>query len=378
VSGGSNLFSFAVDAKTGQPLAPMRQRTQWTDVDVSSLTRDVTGRRIAFLRDDTNIGLVVGGLADRDRQLVRPHRVSSRASNERPTAFTADGRSLISTSDRGGHLDVYRRPVATSAGDSVTPDEGDATAARPLFTTSEGKLFPEATPDGKSILYWTFPSVQAESASFPSLVRASIDDPSAAPVQLLQAKTASELGAHFGQSLPVRVRCPRDRAAPCILSERIGEDLVFVTLDVSDSPRRGRAKPAMTIAHPTYGSLHWNLSPDGKTISIPRDDAGVDLWSIGGGVPPTAPSTTLDVVEGCPVLCAYWNADATALFATVTCSDEHSALYVRPLTGGPKSARLLWDASPDVIFEAITSPDDAHLAVGVKSEDVNVWALEGL
>jgi serine/threonine-protein kinase len=368
---GANLWSVRLDGATGRALEPPRQRTRWIGTSAWHLSADRDGKRIAFLRFETQTDVFVGGLADRDHRLAAPRRLTLSERNERPSGWTADGREVLFFSDRAGNFDLFRQPL-------------DAILASPIASTEAWETMAQLTPDGASALFWRFPPVSPGEAVRPDLFRAPLTAGGGAEgvagVRVLSALATSLVGA-AGRPQPweMRVRCPRrgGARASCVLSEKLGDELVFTRLD----PEKGRGDAVLRLPKPSAAAFLWELSPDGATIAIPTVNGPVQLWSIGGPPTalPTAPSRSLDVLAGCDPITASWNATGTGLFVTVECeADSRFEIDFRGLDEPPGSARRLWCASPSLVLETVASPDGKHLAIAVKSYDDDVWMIDGL
>ena len=361
---GANLWSVPVDVATGKTTSAPRQRTRWVGTNAWALSADSSGKRVAFLRFETQTDVYVGALVDHDRRLEAPRRLTLTERNERPSGWTKDSREVLFFSDRAGNFDLFRQPL-------------DSTAASPLASTDAWETMPELAPDGATLLFWRFAAVSPGEGVRPDLFRAPLAGGTAERV--LSANAISHPGSP-GRPQPweMRVRCPQRGTLGCVLSEMLDGVLVFTRLDLLDA-RDGRGRVVLRLPKPSAADYLWELSPDGAFLAIPTVNGPVNVWAIDGATPPSAPARALDVLEGCDPITASWNAGGTGLFVTVECeADGRFELDYRALDGAKGSARKLWSASPSLILETVASPDGKNLAIAVKSYDDDVWMIDGL
>jgi hypothetical protein len=293
-----------------------------------------------------------------------PRRLTLSDRNERPSAWSRDGRGVYYFSDANGNFDVFFQPIDGGAPLAV--------AAEPDWETSS-----QVAPDGANLLYWRFPVVVAGEAVHPEIVRRPINEAprqgsaidGGAPEHVLTAESvAHPAGAGRPPPWEMRMRCAKSAGGSCILSERIGDAQVFTAFD----PVRGRGREAFRIAHPTAASTIWDVSPDGTRLAIPRANGPILIQPILG----RAGQTTEVSVPGCDPIAPAWSADGEGLFVYVDCNADYPPyrLYYVGLDG---SATLLWKDPALFILEAEPSPDGAHLAIAVRHSDDDVWMLDG-
>lgn len=351
---GSSLWSVAVDASTGAATGSPRALTSWVGVGAAALSADRSASRIAFIRFEEQADVYVGALSDGGRKLGPPRRLTLTNRNERPSAWTRDGRSVYFFSDASGNFDILLQDLAGGP-------------ARPFAADAEWETSAQLTPDGRSLLYWRFPAVASDEAVNPEIVRRPVEG--GPPVHVATARTlAHPAGAGRPAPWETRMRCPKVAAAPCILSEQLGEDLVFSELD----PVRGRGDEVRR-QHATMSATFWDVSPDGARLAIPRSYGPIVVQPLARGAAPLE----LPVAAGCDPLTPTWSADGKGLFVNVDCDTDDSPfrLYYVGLDG---KTTLLWKDPSLYVLEAEPSPDGEHLAVAVKTSHDDVWMLDGV
>jgi Tol biopolymer transport system component len=351
---GSNLWSVPVDPRTGAATAEPRAITSWVGVGAAALTADRAMSRIVFIRFEAQADVYVGALADGGRTLMTPQRLTLSDRNERPSAWSRDGRGVYFFSDASGNFDILYQEVAGGA-------------PRPFANDAEWETLSQLSPDGRSLLYWRFPAVVSDQAIRPEIARRPVDGGPASHVLTAEA-LAHPAGAGRPSPWETRMRCPSVAGAPCILSEQHGEVLVFTAFD----PEHGRGKEVYRVEHPTAASNIWDVSPDGTRLAIPRANGPILIQPIRGGGAPSEVS-----IAGCDPVTPAWSADGKGLFVSVDCNadDAPFRLYHVTLDG---RASLLWKDPSLYILEPVPSPDGQRLAIAVKHSDDDVWVLDGV
>jgi predicted Ser/Thr protein kinase len=347
---GSNLYAVAVDAKTGAARSAPRAITSWVGTSASVLSASAAGGRVAFVRFELQADVFIGDLVDGGRHITTPRRLTLTDRNERPSAWSRDGRGVYFFSDRNGNFDLFFQEI-------------NGAPARTIASDDAWETLPQLTPDGASLLYWRFPAVKAGEAVRPDLFRSPRDG--GAAVRVLTTNAVSHpAGAGRPQPWEMRFRCPRAPSSACVMSERDGEALVFTTID----PVLGRGAEILRIAKPTAASNLWDVSPDGTRLAIPTANGPVRIY------PRAGEPTDVVIAPDCDPLVPAWSADGEGLYVSVECASEPPfRLYYRSLHG---ESSLVWQDPPNYILEPEPSPDGAHLAIATKRTDNDVWMVE--
>jgi serine/threonine protein kinase/Tol biopolymer transport system component len=356
---GSSLWSVTIDESTGAMTSAPHSLTSWVGVGAAGLSADRRTSRIAFIRFEVQSDVYVGALSRRGRQLDEPRRLTLTDRNERPSAWSRDGRGVYFFSDATGNFDVFFQEIAGGA------------PPRPVAQSADWETSSQVSPDGEYLLYWRFLAVTSTEGVHPEIVRLPVAG--GAPVHLLTAETLAH-PAGTGRPAPweMRMRCPRVASAPCVLSEQQGSVLVFRALD----PERGlgaelHREPA------TMSAMLWDVSPDGTRLAIPRSYGPIVIQPLPGSGARGGARIEVRVPAGCDPLTPAWSADGRGLFVNVDCDENDSPfrLYYLGLDG---EASLLWKDRALDVLEAEPSPDGQHLAIAVKQSHDDVWMLDGL
>ena len=352
---GSNLYRVAVDAVTGVPHGAPRALTSWVGTSASVLSASASGKRVAFVRFELQADVFVGDLSERNARLSRPRRLTLTDRNERPSAWSRDGKSVFFFSDRSGNFDVFQQDIAGGPARAVVADDAWET-------------LPQVTPAGDALLYWRFPPVRAGEAVRPDLYRVALAGGQS--FRLLATNAVSHpAGVGRPQPWEMRLRCPRAAGMPCLMSEREGDALVFSEVD----PVKGRGDALMRVPHPTAASSLWDVSPDGTRVAIPTANGPIGIHAV-RAASPLDQVASVSLPPGCDPLVPAWSADGEGLFVSAECASEPPfRLYFVGLHG---AASLLWQDPPNYLLEPEPSPDGAHLAIAVKRSDNDVWMFD--
>jgi Tol biopolymer transport system component len=346
----SNLWEIRYSAETGKPKGTARRLTQWAGFRFYDLKATADGKTVAFMNLHSESDVYIGELADSGATLKTPQRLTLDELWDWPTGWTPDSKAVFFYSDfGGGTFDVYRQGL-----DQHTPDK--------ITSGTDDKWAPELSPDGKWILYVSWPKATNPSDLPPGkLMRIS---PSGGPAEFVtDIKGHPYVGTNQG-GIP-SFRCPAHPGADCVLAERgEGKQIVFTALD----PNAGR-KGEITkfTGDPDYAS--WDLSPDGSRIAITIYDyktADVQVMPVKGGNP--------EKFSGLPwtqLMAAAWAADGKSLYISSDSSRGTSVIHLVPGV----EPKLLWKTVWDV-YQITPSPDGHYLALGPQIYDANSWIIQ--
>jgi hypothetical protein len=272
-----------------------------------------------------------------------------------PTGWSRDSRSVLFTSDRGGHLDILRQDVDSPVPLAIVDGEEERRDAR--FSS-----------DGRWILYLTAPEQKGQTAEG-RLMRVAPGGGLPRQVLFVAGYPPPTRAAAAGTAPGARVsNYPRFRcaAAPrslCVLSETTRNEVIFTAFD----PVEGRKVELARVGAPLPDS--WDLSPDGQWIAwVPFWSSQIQLLSLAGRPPRNILAPGWSNLQ-----CLAWAADGKALFATAWASKNPPVLRIS-LTGEVKVAHegLLHVANP------VPSPDGRSLAFGENTMESNLWVIRNL
>ena len=223
----SDVWALSVDSRGVPAGKPVRiTNTAGFVVEQTSVSRD--GKRLAVLSLRYPLSIFIGGLSKTGDTLEQPVRLTT--DNGWPKGWTQDGQTLFYLSERGSPS-LFKRRMSS-----------DSTE---LFASGQESYgFVSPSPDGTWLL------VTASKGDPPRRVLLRIPISGGAPETVLIPS---------GEAY---VACAPSESRICVLSELIGKQLVFSTVD----PARGRLEE-LTRTSPE-STVAWSLSPDGARIAM--------------------------------------------------------------------------------------------------------------
>ncbi len=342
-SNDCNLWQIGVD-HSGMPTGKPQRITQWAGSLLYGLSVSADGKRLAVLKSTYQEQVYLGELTAGGTHLNPPRPLTHDESNDFPTAWTADSKTLLLTSDRSGEFGLFKQVIGQ---DTVEP-----VVAGSQHKTGGGKL----SADGAWILYREFPKVIQPSTPIP-LMRIPVGG--GVPQLVLESRNSHGFW------------CARAPASLCAVLEASPDQKLF-TLTAFD-PLKGRGKVLKTIPTDPSSAYTSALSPDGSTFAISRTreaEIHIRLLSLSGG------SDGEFTVKGWPNLAdsLEWSPDGKGLYCVSRSPQGKTLLYV-DLKG---IARPLWQHKGwGGETWAVPSPDGRFLAIATGILTGNVWMLEG-
>jgi Tol biopolymer transport system component/DNA-binding winged helix-turn-helix (wHTH) protein len=333
-----NYWELPLNERTGMATNRPKRLTNWGGFCPISTSVTADSQKLAFL---TWIGHTSIYIADSESNFVpvtNQRRFGSSESYDTPLDWTADSKEIIFSSNRDGHIGIFRQSL-----------NGD-TAER-LVTGSYDWADAQISPDGLSLLYTA--GRQEESWAPMKITRISLTGGSSE--MILTARPLSEF------------RCAKSPANICVLSER-SEDrkqFIFTAFD----PLQGRgAELARVDIHSEAKKLHWDLSPDGTRLSFTRTpNDPIEILSLNTNTTETIHVKGWDNLESLD-----WTADGTGFFIA---GGVHGGMVLLHVDLQGKATVLLRNRGDAAVF-AIPSPDGRHLAIQDMRIDGNIWTLE--
>jgi len=326
----SNLWQARI-APDGRPQGKPQKITNRAGFSFWDLSLTADGKRLAFVKSGSQGDVYVGQLDRRTMQLQEPRRLTLDDHNDWPAAWTEDGKQVLFYSDRNGNFDIFRQAAGSSLPEEVVGGPDDKTEPQ---LSSAGWL-----------LYW-----DSEHAGGQMRLMAA-KAAGATPVKILEAP----LGSVF--------HCARSKNI-CALSEpAAGEkQMMFTQFDLETGARREVFRlPGMPEAMPA-----WALAADGAGIAVAMiGELGTQLR-----IQPLASGKSRDfIIKGRTVTgITAWG---TGWLLTGASLRGNELLYLNE----KGETRELWKSS-SVLSRPVVSPDGSRVAIGVSSQDSNVWVLE--
>jgi Tol biopolymer transport system component len=348
----SNLWELRYDEETGKPKGAPRRLTDWTGFYFGNPELTADGSRFVFLNGRSQSDVYLGELADGGNELKNPERLTLDDRVDWPGGWSSDSKTVLLYSDLNGNLDIYKQGV------------NDHNAS-PIVTSTEEKWAPQASPDGKWVLYMQWPHAAAGAAvTSGKLMRSPATGGPAEPVMDVKGHPSVFAGSDPTNSIGgfPSFRCAA-HASTCVLAEADDKQVVFTAFD----PVQGRkAELAKVAIDPDLAS--WDLSPDGSRVALGLFDhkaADIQIVPLAGGA-----TQKLSAMPWTQLATLAWAADGKSLFLASASSRGTTVMHT-DLTG--KSKVLIkpkWD-----IFSLVPSPDGHYLAFGPVISNANAWTI---
>jgi len=333
--GNSNLWEIGIDNHAGTPIGKTKRITSGGGSFIRRMNVSADGKRLALLKLTDQWQTFLGELAAGGTRLKLAHRLTNNDADERPTGWTADSKTVLLTSNRGGTGGIYKQGINQETSETVITGQG---------LDPYGRL----SPDAGWILFID---------PLQHMMRIPVSG--GVPQLVLEARN----GADF--------RCARAPANLCVIFETSQDEKQFMV--TAFDPVKGRGRVLRTVENgPPHPYGKGELSPDGSMLAISRTDEAeihLRLLSLSGG------SDREITLKGWPNITGLdWSPDGKGLYCGSASSQGGTLLYV-DLQG---SARVLWQyKGGGRLIHGAPSPDGRYLAIGVQVTNSNVWMLEG-
>jgi eukaryotic-like serine/threonine-protein kinase len=116
-----NLWSIAVNPRTGKALGDVHRITSWSDVNPASIRVSGDGTRLAVAKRRSRINIFIAEFANNGTRLDSARQVTASESNDLPCAWTADGESIVFLSDRTGKWLFYKQRFGQDTAETLMP-----------------------------------------------------------------------------------------------------------------------------------------------------------------------------------------------------------------------------------------------------------------
>jgi eukaryotic-like serine/threonine-protein kinase len=339
-----NLWAVRVNATTGRQESKLERLTNWTGAcePFLSVTRD--GQRMAVQKSSWKSTTLVAELGPNAAPVKAPERLTVSESIDTPSAWTADSKEVLFSSDRNGPVQIFRQALGSDNAELVS-----FKFPNPQFCC--------VSPDGKWLLIFT----TADSSNLMSELRRM-------PVN--GGPSESVLTARNGQDNVAR--CAVAPASLCALAEGTPDhkQLIFTAFD----PVKGRGSELLRMDIDPGAVYSWGVSPDGTRIAVLNPGEGrVHILHLDGRPKEEiAPKnfTFGDALD--------WAADGKGLFVDSPTA-KGTALSYLDLHG---NTHVVWEETTSVGARGIETPwgipsrDGKHLAINGIYASSNVWLLE--
>lgn len=328
-----NLWELGVDVHTGTPLGAPRRLTNWVGTCAENLSATADGKTIAFQQWTGHSGIYVANVSPDRTHITVPVRLTVSESQNVPTAWTADGTSVIFKSSFNGETEIRKQRLDRETPEPMVTGVGDVFDHTPL------------SPDGSWILY----DAQRSPGADNQLMRSPFGGGQAQVVL-----TGGDRG----------VRCTRSPSALCVMAEGgMGPSFTFSRFD----PVKGRGSELAKIEVDPESDFFWDLSPDGRRIAVLEGLSGrIHILSLTGEAVREINTKGLESTQF-----INWAADGKAVFVSRPTHRGFELLRV-DLTG---KSEVLWEERGGLGTSALASPDGKHLAIRGWSMTSNFWTM---
>jgi len=343
-SAGSSLWSIEVDEETGIPVGPSRKIRSWPEFQGDSLSASRDGTRIAIAKMQSRTDVYVGELTGAGSAAGELRKLTRLGSQDEPLGWLSTD-ELVFESDRFGKSQVYRRNLESGA------------VPEPFAELPEdGRMF-TLGPNGDWIFWDNWLKDDDGEVIGAEVMRRAF---AGGPAERVYTARGGEFDVeHF------QLECSASGAVDCLLSEKLGQDLVFFLFD----PVEGKGRE--------YGRLNldgdelsnpWALSSDGKRIALPFTNKSIVLYDF------DLREQREVEVSGMRYL-AYlgWLPGRSALVVTGNSAESQTfAFGILDLDG---FFAPLWTSASTFFGLPIPSPDGRFVAVDGTAISSEIWLL---
>ena len=340
-----NIWSVRVNPRTGSAAGKSEKLTNWFEFVPWYLSASHDGSRLAMTKAFDWWDVYVAELTGKAAQMSLPKRLSTGKSNDSPSGWSHDNRSLLFDSNRNQRGRIFRQQLDQNSAELLIPGSTD-------LELSDAEL----SPDGAWILYW---------ASKPSALSGQ------RPVALMKIPSSGGISQTvLNSSMPPMTNfvCPINPAVSCVVGRAEHGQFALYAVDLAHGLGRELARTKMGDAD----DLNLAISSDGARAAISSEDQ----------LPGTirfmdfAKGTERDLVlpRGVAVDALAWAADGKSLFASVPNGFINGSKLVEIKLDG--TTRTLWDFGEHQIAALVPSSDGRYLAFALRTFENNVWLLD--
>lgn len=352
----ANLWDIRIDPVTGKPEGQPRRLTNWSGFAFVDPTISANGEEFAFLNEHDQSDVMVGQLEKGGNTLVDPTRLTLSDRIDWPGGWSRDNQNVLFYSDRSGEFDLYRQALSNRT-------------AQAINTTPAEKRMPQVSPDGKWIVYISWPERKDLSAPPEGhIMRMPVSGGPPTPVFAVKGYADYYPPGFVRHNLLgyPSFRCPSIAGALCVLAEHdhAKKEIVFTRFD----PVAGKKKVVARVPMPVDS---WVLSPDGSEIATTHysyQKSVIRITPVDGGK-----RREVDVKGWIRLMSIGWGADGKSLFATSDSSRGSMLLHID--MNGDAHGLL---RNGDDFYLPTASPDGRHLAFGALVSNANAWVVSHL
>jgi Tol biopolymer transport system component/DNA-binding winged helix-turn-helix (wHTH) protein len=337
----SNLWVQQVDVRAGKLVGEPKRLTTGPDVK-TGLSLSANGKRLTFLRWNGEPHIYISEVEAGPDRLSPPRRLSLEEGRNFPYTWTADGKSLVFTSDRDGRFHLFRQAIDQSAPDLLVDGKDVVLEAR-------------LNPDGSELLYLVAPDAD-DAAGQLHLMRMPVNG--GTPQLVLQEPEIEN------------IQCARMPSTLCLFSRNELHAIRFFSFDAVTGTKRELKQ----FTRSSELKFNWTLSSDGSMLALAPWRQGqaagqIQIFSIGTG------KERILTLNGWTTIASIdWAADSRSIWVSASDLSGTQTLLKVDLQG--KAIPMLQDTQRHMGW-AIPSPDGRRVAIWQASGSSNVWSLQG-
>ncbi len=286
------------------------------------------GRKASLIRASSQNDVYVGEIGPKGLLKGEPRRFTFDERNDRPTAWTRDGKYILFSSDRNGNDDIFRQAI-----DSDTPQL--------VVGGPERQTSPKLSPDGKSVVYAAMPHTPGVGAPKVMVV----------PLEGGTPRLVAEIHGY------VNFRC---FAAGCIVEYNQGPERITARLDL----RTGRGEEL--FRRPREGT-DLTVAPNGREMAY-AERGRIHVLTTEG-----KPIREIEVRGARLRNALAWAVDGKGFYTGAEMVSTGAVLAYIDMSG---QATVIWKQSGSQRVWGIPSPDGKYLAMQGATRDSNVWLME--
>ena len=334
----TNIWKIPVDSSGTKAQGRPQRITAWAGLTLTDLSISADGKQLAFVNAGYRNDLYVTPLEGRN-SLAAPRRLSLEGSNNIPSAWMPDSKSLFFYSDRNGTWHIFTQDLQNQIAQDFMVGPGQQTD-------------PQISPDGSWVLYWDYPREEGPETATIRLLRVPIKG--GAPSEVLEASRGSSF------------RCGV-KSATCILGEmdRNAGKFAFRRFD----PARGEKTELAKIAADPEASPVWALSRDGSRVAVLNLDEQADSFHLVGLEDGSIRRIAADSSQRLSGI--TWAADDKSWFVSSSSIRGAAIFQVSPDGKFTK----LWTNTSTMEWP-LASPDGKNLAFTISTFISNAWMID--
>jgi DNA-binding winged helix-turn-helix (wHTH) protein/Tol biopolymer transport system component len=333
-----NYWMTPLDEQTGTPIGQPKQLTNWSGFCPLYASTTGDGRKLAFLKRYSHSTIQTAEVSEGGKRIGNLRGIALNEGLNNPLDWTADGKEVIYSSNRNGHMEIFKQAV-----------EGDT--ARSLVAGQYDWVEARLSPDGAWLIYM-----------------AETDEGAKGPNKLLRMPIA---GGAFTQILTVlpysEFRCSRSPSTLCMISER-SENRRQMVMTAFD-PLQGRGAELFRIdLENEPRKFGWDLSPDGTRVAYRRTpEEPIEIISMDGRV-----KETIHLKGWNNLGSLDWDASGAGFYIA---DGIHGAMVI--LHVDLKGNAIILEKSAGVAAAYVRpSPDGRYVAIQKFGINGNIWTLE--